>query len=85
MHRGVEALPELVASEITTLSVCDLVTRQRHVVGCPASSLRGADRACFDRSFHAHPLVRSHAVQRGCGAPRISDSEPFPRFRNTAL
>ena len=82
---GVESLPRAVASEITTLSVCDLATHQRHVVGSPGSRLGEEDRACFDRHFAEHPLVRYHAHQRGPGAHRISDSLPFERFRHTAL
>ncbi|HEX7437714.1 MAG TPA: LuxR C-terminal-related transcriptional regulator [Caldimonas sp.] len=82
---GVDALPMLVASDITTLSVCDLVSGRRSVVASPGSSLSTADRACFDRYFHEHPLVRYHADLGGRGAHRISDSIPFVRFRHTAL
>ena len=82
---GVEALPRLVASEITTLSVCDLASGRRHVVGSPGSGISAADRACFDRHFREHPLVRYHAGEGGRDAHRISDSQPFARFRHTAL
>ena len=82
---GVRLLPTLVASEMTTLSVCDLASGRRDVVGCPAARLGAADRACFDRFFFAHPLVRYHAVARGPGTHRISDSIPFTRFREGAL
>ena len=82
---GVESLPRAVASEITTLSICDLASNRRHVVGCAASRLGDEDRACFDRHFAEHPLVRFHAQKRGTGAHRISDSLPFGRFRHTAL
>lgn len=82
---GVEALPELVASEITTLSVCDVASAHRSVVGSRGSTLSAADRACFDRHFSEHPLVRYHAGLRGRSAHRISDSVPFTRFRHTAL
>jgi DNA-binding CsgD family transcriptional regulator len=82
---AVEALPRLVASEITTLSVCDLASGRRHVVGSRGSGLSAEDRACFDRHFHQHPLVRYHGLQRGAGAHRISDSVPFARFREGAL
>jgi len=33
---GVRLLPTLVASEMTTLSVCDLASGRREVVSCPA-------------------------------------------------
>jgi DNA-binding CsgD family transcriptional regulator len=82
---GVEALPALVASDITTLSVCDLASGRRSVVESPGGSLSAADRACFDRFFHEHPLVRYHAGDGGRGAHRISDSVAFTRFRHTAL
>lgn len=82
---GVRLLPSLVASEMTTLSVCDLASGRRDVVSCPAGRLGSADRQCFDRFFFEHPLVRYHAVARGPGAHRISDSIPFARFREGAL
>jgi DNA-binding CsgD family transcriptional regulator len=82
---GVESLPRAVASEITTLSICDLASNRRHVVGSPGSRLGAEDRACFDRHFTEHPLVRYHAHRRGAGAHRISDSLPFARFRHSAL
>lgn len=82
---GVRLLPTLVASEMTTLSVCDLASGRREVVACPAGRLGADDRACFDRFFFAHPLVRYHAVERGPGAHRISDSIAFARFREGAL
>ena len=82
---AVIALPALVASEITSLSVCDLVSGQRHVVAAPAAAIGADDRACFDRHFRGHPLVRYHAELGGAGAHRISDSLPFSRFRHSAL
>jgi DNA-binding CsgD family transcriptional regulator len=82
---AVHALPGLVASEITSLSVCDLASGRREVVATPAHAIGDEDRAAFDRHFRTHPLVQYHAVQRGPGAHRISDSEPFARFRNGAL
>jgi DNA-binding CsgD family transcriptional regulator len=82
---GVRLLPTLVASEMTTLSVCDLASGRREVVACPSARLGAADRACFDRFFFAHPLVRYHAVARGPGVHRISDSIAFARFREGAL
>ena len=70
---AVDALPALVASEITSLSVCDLCSGRRHVVATPAAAIGAEDRACFDRYFRVHPLVRYHAELRGPGAHRISD------------
>ncbi len=82
---AVGALPTLVASEITSLSVCDLGSGRRHVVAAPVAAIGADDLACFDRYFHVHPLVRYHADLRGPGAHRISDSLPFPRFLHTGL
>jgi DNA-binding CsgD family transcriptional regulator len=82
---GVRELPALVAAELTTLSICHLKTGRREVTGFPDERLGAADRACFDRHFAEHPLVGYHAVQRGPGAHRISDSIPFARFRHSAL
>jgi len=81
---GVRLLPALVASEMTTLSVCDLASGRRDVVACPAHRLGAADRDCFDRFFFAHPLVRYHGGG-GLGAHRISDSVVFATFREGAL
>lgn len=82
---GVEQLSRLVASEITTLSICDLASGRREVIGAPAVALSAEDRACFDRHFRGHPLVRYHAHLRGPDTHRISDSVPFARFRESAL
>ena len=82
---GVRLLPALAASETTTLSVCDLVSGRREVVAHPDGRIGAAERACFDRFFTAHPLVRYHAYVRGRGTHRISDSIAFARFRHSAL
>ena len=82
---GVRELPALVPSDLTTLSICHLASGRREVTGFPDERLGVEDRACFDRHFAAHPLVRFHAAQRGRGAHRISDSIPFARFREGAL
>lgn len=82
---GVEGLSRLVASEITTLSICDLASGRREVIGTPPAALDAQDRACFDRHFRSHPLVHYHADLRGQGTHRISDSVPFSRFREGAL
>lgn len=82
---GVERLPDLVASEFTTLSVCDLVSGKREVYGLPAGALSADDRAAFDRHFKAHPLVRFHGYEGGRITQRISDCLPFAQFRRGAL
>ena len=82
---GVERLPALVASEFTTLSICNLVSGKREVYGLPAGALSAADREAFNRHFERHPLVRYHGYEKGLGTRRISDSVPFERFRRGAL
>jgi DNA-binding CsgD family transcriptional regulator len=82
---GVERLPALVASEFTTLSVCNLLNGRREVYGMPAGALSAHDRAAFDRHFSRHPLVRYHGYDAGEHVQRISDSVPFERFRRTPL
>ena len=62
---GVEHLPSLVASEFTTLSVCDLTSGRREVYGLPGSALSADQRAAFDRHFKEHPLVRFHGYDGG--------------------
>jgi DNA-binding CsgD family transcriptional regulator len=82
---SVEAIDEFVASEITTLSVCNVVTGHREVVGLPGRSLAAADIECFDRYFFQHPLVRYHAFEGGRATHRISDSLSRDEFRRTGL
>lgn len=82
---AVNGLPDLVASEITTLSVCDLRSGKRRVFGSAGSLLGDDEKASFDRHFNQHPLVQYHAYQRGRGVRRISDSVPQSRFVNSAL
>jgi len=82
---GVQVLSGLVASELTTLSLCDLTSSRRIVYGAPPGAIGAEERAAFDRHFYEHPLVRYHAHERGPYVHRISDSLPMARFRETAL
>jgi DNA-binding CsgD family transcriptional regulator len=82
---GVERLPSFVASEFTTLSVCDLASGRREVYGLPAGGLSADERAAFDRHFKHHPLVRFHGYDGGSVTQRISDCLPLARFRESAL
>lgn len=54
---SVEAVGHFVASEITTLSVCDLATGHRQVVGVPGHALAAADIESFDRYFRTPPYA----------------------------
>jgi len=82
---GVALLPGLVPSELTTLSICDLASGRRRVVGNPGEALSPRDIAAFDRHFFAHPLVRFHTDHPDGGTHRISDSVPPRDFRRGAL
>lgn len=82
---AVSGLGEWVASELCTLSVCDLVSGHRQVVGLPDARLGSEDIACFDRHFFAHPLVRHHGIDGGRATHRISDALGRREFHRTAL
>ncbi len=82
---SVQQLPRLAAAELTTLSLCDMQSGHRHVVGAPPGTIDADARACFDRHFHEHPLVRYHGHEHGCQVRRISDSIATPAFRKTEL
>jgi DNA-binding CsgD family transcriptional regulator len=82
---GVQRLPQLVGSDLTTLSVCTLRTGHRRVVCNPVGAISEGDLACFDRFFYEHPLVRYHAENPDGASHRISDSQPSRIFQRTAL
>jgi len=84
-RRGVQGLPRLVASELTTLSVCNLESGHRAVVSDAPGALSAREVALFDRHFHEHPLVRSHGRNPGAVTKRIEDLVPQPEFRSSAL
>ena len=79
------ALHDYVAAELTTLSVCDLVTGHRRVVGLPGVRLGAEEIACFDRHFFEHPLVRHHGFEGGLLTRRISDLVSRHDFQRSAL
>jgi DNA-binding CsgD family transcriptional regulator len=82
-RHGVTSLRRLVASELTTLSTCDLDSGHRKVVSDVALSAKHIQ--AFDRHLHAHPLVRSHGRNTAATTQRISDVTPAADFRRTAL
>jgi DNA-binding CsgD family transcriptional regulator len=82
---AVEGLAVHVACELATLSLCDLKSGRRRVIGGPAGVIGATERAAFDRHFREHPLVRYHGGKRGAGTRRISDSWSMSQFRRTAL
>ena len=84
-RRGVALLPHLVASEVTTLSICDLATGRRRVVSNPHDAISSEALGAFDRHFFTHPLVHYHATHHAGGVHRITDSMPEREFRATSL
>ena len=82
---ALEQLTGIVASDLTTLSICDLERGSRRVVGRKGESLSAADRAAFDRHFRDHPLVRFHSSHPGGPTQRVSDCMNVNAFRNSAL
>ena len=84
-HAAVQALGDFVAAELVTLSVCDLLTGHREVVGLPGIRLGAEDNACFDRHFFEHPLVRHHGFAGGRRTHRLSDAQSRADFHKSAL
>ena len=84
-RHGVASLRRLVASEITTLSVCDLDTGHRRVVSDVSGAISSAQVEAFDRHFHEHPLVREHGRNASAVTRRISDLVSAADFRRTPL
>ncbi len=81
----VEGLPRLVASEVTTLSICDLGAGTRKVVSFPENAIGSQEQASFNRLIHEHPLVRFHSTHARGGACRISDCVPRAQFERQAI
>lgn len=81
----VEGLPRLIASEVTTMSVCDLAAGTRKVVSFPGDAIAADDQACFNRLIHDHPLVKFHSTHPHGGARRVSDCVSQTAFRRQAI
>src|SRR5437868_12043400 len=84
-RRGVERLPRLVASELTTLSVCNLENGHRSVVSSQPGALSARELAAFDHHFYEHPLVRDHARNPNAVTRRTDDLLSQSDFRRTPL
>ena len=84
-RRGVECLPRLVSSELTTLSVCELETGHRSVVSDRPGSISRREIEVFDRYFYDHPLVREHGRNPRAVTRRIGDLVSGVDFRSTPL
>lgn len=85
VHNLLDRLAELVDSDLTTLSLCDLTQGTRRVIARSGEALSAEDRAAFDRHFREHPLVRFHAAHADGPAQRISDCVSQQAFRHSAL
>jgi DNA-binding CsgD family transcriptional regulator len=84
-RRGVEWLPRLVSSELTTLSVCNLDTGHRRVVSDQPGAISARDLEAFDRYFFNHPLVCEHGRNPCAVTKRIGDLLPEAEFQRTPL
>ena len=60
----VQALNGFVAAELTTLSVCDLASDQREVLGLPGARLGSGEVDGFERHLFEHPPPIHHDLQR---------------------
>ncbi|HJV96593.1 MAG TPA: helix-turn-helix transcriptional regulator [Albitalea sp.] len=84
-QRGVQCLPQLVGSELTTLSVCDLVSGHRSVVSDRPGAISRQEIEVFDRHFFEHPLVREHGRNPAAVTRRITDLVGDSEFQRTPL
>jgi DNA-binding CsgD family transcriptional regulator len=84
-RRGLECLPRLVSSELTTLSLCNLETGHRSVVSDRPGAISRREIEVFDRYFYDHPLVREHGRNPRAVTRSIDELLPERRFRGTPL
>jgi hypothetical protein len=80
-----EQLVRLVASELTTLSICDMERGTRSVIGRKGETLSHADRDAFDQHFRDHPLVRFHGSHPAGPTQRISDCMSMTSFMKSPV
>jgi len=84
-RRGLECLPRLVSSELTTLSVCDLDTGHRSVVSDRPGAISRREIEVFDHYFYQHPLVREHGRNPRAVTRDTGELLPGSAFRRTPL
>lgn len=84
-RHGVATMRRLVASDLTTLSTCDLEAGHRSVVSDVPGAIAVTQIEAFDRHLHAHPLVRAHGCNPGARTQRLSDVVPASGFHRTPL
>jgi DNA-binding CsgD family transcriptional regulator len=84
-RRGVECLPDLIGSDLTTLSTCDLDTGHRAVVSDQPGAISRREIEVFDHYLHVHPLVLDHGRNPAAQTRRVDDLQPDGAFRCTPL
>lgn len=84
-RRGVQCLPRLISSELTTLSVCNLDSGHRSVVCDQPGAISRRELEVFDHHFFDHPLVRDHGRNPAAVTRRIEDLLPDSAFQRTSL
>ncbi len=84
-RRGVQCLPRLVSSELTTLSVCNLDSGHRRVVCDQPGAISRRELEVFDRYFYDHPLVREHGRNPVAVTRRIEDLLSCSAFQRSPL
>jgi DNA-binding CsgD family transcriptional regulator len=82
---AVAGLARLAAADLTTLSICDLATGHRAVLGGRRGVLSPRHLEIFDRYFHEHPLVRHHGRNPHARTRQVADLLPRAEFRESAL
>lgn len=80
-----DRLSDLISSELTTLSLCDLDRGTRTVVGRRGEDISEHERAAFDRHFREHPLVRYHGTHSRGPTQRITDCVSQQAFRRSPV
>jgi DNA-binding CsgD family transcriptional regulator len=84
-RHGVLRLRELVPSDLTHVSICNLDSGHRAVVSDVPGAITRPQIATFNRHFHQHPLVRAHGRNPAPVTVRISDLLPAADFRRSIL
>jgi hypothetical protein len=85
VRQVLDELAELVDSDLTTLSLCDLERGTRTIVGRRGETISAQDSAAFNRHFREHPLVRYHGTHSRGPTQRITDCVSQQAFRQSPV
>lgn len=85
VHCVLDQLSQLIGSDLTTLSLCDLERETRAVIGRQGEAISEQDRTAFDRHFREHPLVRYHGTHPGGSTQRITDCVSQQTFQQSPV